>query len=349
MSPDVAVIEVREAHRFDEAALHRFLAEKLPEYRGPLKVWQFQGGQSNPTFLLEAGGRRYVLRKKPPGKLLPSAHAVDREYRIISALQNTDVPVATARVLCEDDSVIGTPFYVMDYIDGRVISDPKLGTVEPAQRRRMYEVMAETLAKLHRVDWKAVGLEGYGRPENYVARQVSRWTKQYEASKTEDSPAMDRLIEWLPVNMPPDETTIAHGDYRMGNLMWHPTEPVVLAVLDWELSTIGHPLADLGYNCLAYRQPAQHELLRGLVGEDLNALNIPPEPEYLEHYCRAVGREQVPNWEFFLAFSLFRSAAIVEGVYARALQGNAADARAQRYKGLANEIAEIGWRIAEQS
>ncbi|MBV8535556.1 MAG: phosphotransferase family protein, partial [Alphaproteobacteria bacterium] len=287
MSGAEDLIPVREAHRFDEARLATYLREHLPGCGGALTVRQFQGGQSNPTFLIEADGRRWVLRKKPPGKLLPSAHMVEREYRVIRALADTGVPVPTARVLCEDSGIIGTAFYVMDHVEGRVFTDPTLPGLTPAARSGVYRAMAETLARLHAVDWRAVGLADYGRPENYIARQIARWSKQYEASKTGDIRAMDRLTEWLPSHIPVrEETTLAHGDYRLGNLIFHPDEPRVVAVLDWELSTLGHPLADLGYNCMLYHLPADLPTVRGFGDTDLAALGIPDERQYVAIYAK---------------------------------------------------------------
>lgn len=343
------LIAVREAHRFDEARLVAYLHGHLPDCRGEIAVRQFQGGQSNPTFLIESSDRRWVLRKKPPGKLLPSAHMIEREYRVIRALAGTGVPVPAARLLCEDAGVIGTPFFVMDYVAGRVFTDPTLPDLAPAERGGVYGAMAETLARLHGVDWQAAGLADYGRPENYVARQIARWSKQYEASKTEDIPAMDRLIEWLPGHIPAnEETTLAHGDYRLGNLIFDPAEPRVVAVLDWELSTLGHPLADLGYNCMLYHLPADLPTVRGFGDADLAALGIPDERQYVATYVKHTGRDPGGDWPFFLAFSLFRYAAIVQGVYARALQGNASSSTAAQLGRTAPLLAGIGWRIADR-
>ncbi|HYC05546.1 MAG TPA: phosphotransferase [Azospirillaceae bacterium] len=343
----VALIEVLPQHRFDEAALWSYLEAHLEGFQGPATIRQFQGGQSNPTFLVEAGDRKYVLRKKPPGKLLPSAHMVEREYQAMRALAGGRAPVPTARLLCEDAAVIGTPFYVMDYLEGRVLTDTSLPDMEPAQRAAIYDTMNATLADLHRVDWKAVGLEGFGKPEQYVARQVERWGKQYVAAKTGDIPAMDALLDWLPRHIPAgDETTIAHGDYRLGNLMLHPAEPKVIAILDWELATLGHPLGDLAYNCMSYRIPHQMKDFGGLAGLDLKALGIPTEEEYVAAYCRRTGRQGIPDWNFFLAFAFFRIASICQGVYARALQGNASDRRAHAYGEVAKATAEVGWGIA---
>lgn len=344
------VVDVLPAHRFDEAKLREYLEPHLEGVTESFVIKQFQGGQSNPTFFIQAGPHRYVLRKKPPGKLLPSAHQIEREYRVIQALQDTDVPVPTTRLLCEDDSIIGTPFYIMDFLEGRILEHPALQNAAKEERWAIYEAMADTLARLHRVDWRAVGLEDYGRPDNYVQRQIKRWSQQYEASKTHELPAMDRLIEWLPANAPTeDETAIAHGDFRLGNLMLHPSKPEVIAVLDWELSTLGHPLADLGYCCMPYHLPGDMPGIRGVVGLDLKEQNIPNEETFLRIYCERVGRDGVPHWYFFLAFSLFRIAAILQGVYARALQGNASSADALKVGERAGVLAEIGWKLAQKA
>jgi len=346
MSDAPILVDVLPAHRFDEAKLRAYLADRIEGAGEGFQVRQFQGGQSNPTFLIDAGGRRYVLRKKPPGQLLPSAHQVEREYRIMAALRDTDVPVPNVRLLCEDPSVIGTAFYLMDYIEGRVFTDPMLPELDRDTRPLVFEQLAGTLARLHRVDWRAVGLADFGRPDGYIARQIDRWTKQYQASKTGDLPAMDKLMAWLPENAPAlDETSIAHGDYRLGNAMYHPQRPELVAVLDWELSTLGHPLADLAYCCLPYHMP---EGARGLGGRDLSAQGIPDEEAFLRSYCREAGRDEIPHWNFFLAFALFRSAAITQGVYARALQGNASNANAHFAGAHARLLAELGWQQAQR-
>ncbi len=340
---DVVVIDVLPQHRFDEAALWRYLETHLDDFSGPARLQQFQGGQSNPTFLIDTPTRRYVLRKKPPGKLLPSAHLVEREYRILKALPQDQVPVPRARVLCEDASIIGTAFYVMDHIEGRVITGVTLPQLTPPERRAVYADFARVAAALHSVDYKACGLADFGKPEGYVARQLDRWSKQYVASKTDENPDMDNLIEWLAANQPArDETAIAHGDFRIGNTIIHPTEPRIIALLDWELATLGHPLADLAYACMYYHMPAGGEIGAGLAGLDLPSLGIPDEEEFLAIYRRHSGREQIPDWRFFLAFSCFRMAAITQGVYARALQGNAADQRAISYGEAAKVFAGIG-------
>ncbi len=350
MSSAADLVDVLPAHRFDEEKLKSYLAGRLDGVEDELVIKQFQGGQSNPTFLLQAGERRYVLRKKPPGKLLPSAHQVEREYKVINALGSTDVPVPTAHLLCENADVIGTAFYVMDYCEGRVYSHPALTEVARAERAPIFEAMADTLARLHSVDWRAVGLADFGRPDGYIGRQIARWSKQYEASKTDALPAMDKLMAWLPDNAPQeDETSIAHGDYRLGNLMLHPERPEVIAILDWELSTLGHPLADLAYCCLPYHMPSDTPGLRGLEGYDLAEQGIPSEEQFLQAYCQRTGRSGIPQWNFFLAFSLFRLAAILQGVYARALQGNASNADALEVGKRAGVLAEIGWKLAQEA
>ncbi len=345
----VTLVEVREAHRIDVGALTPVLASALPELLPPLAVQQFQGGQSNPTYLLtDQAGHRYVLRKKPPGTILPSAHAVEREYAAMRALGPAGVPVPVARLLCEDASVIGTAFYVMDYVDGRVLTDLCLPDVPQADRAAYYMAMADGLAALHRVDWRSVGLDNFGRPEAYVSRQIARWTKQYLASEPEPNADMDALIDWLPAHLPQEEpAVIAHGDYRLGNLMFAPEAPRLLAILDWELATIGHPLADLAYCASFYRLPHSAGAFSGLGGLDLAALCIPDEQALLQHYCERVGRP-VPHaeWPFFLAFALFRSAAIGQGVYDRSRRGNAADARAHLYFEMMRNCARAGWEIA---
>ena len=342
------IIPVRSAHRFDEEALTRYLTNKLEGFEGELTVKQFGQGQSNPTFLLRSGDREWVLRKKPPGKLLPSAHAVDREYRVIKALQDTDVPVPEACLLCEDDTVVGTPFYVMKRAEGRIFRNPSMPEVSSAEERAaIFDAMNETLAKLHRVDLKAVGLEDFGKSGNYMSRQVDRWTRQYEASKTDEIESMESLIQWLNKNIPDDETTrIVHGDYRLENMVIHPTEPRVVAILDWELCTLGHPLADLAYNCMLYHFPAGSGTNLGLGGLDLEALGIPSEADYVGAYCRRMGLGPIPNWSFFLAFSIFRVAAIVQGVYKRGLDGIASSAKAETFGIYVRFLSDTGWQIA---
>ena len=281
---------VRDAHRFDEAALERYLAAHVSGFVTPGIVSQFKGGQSNPTFLVTSGdGKKYVVRRKPPGHLLPSAHAVDREYRVITALGTTDVPVPRTYTFCEDDGVIGTPFFVMDFVEGRIFWEPDLPGLTPKERGEIYDGMNDALAKLHGVDPVKVGLGDYGKPGNYFARQIGRWSKQYSASKAEPIEAMNRLMEWLPAHVPPgDEVAVVHGDFRLDNMVFHPTEPTVVALLDWELSTLGHPMADLSYNAMQWRLPTATG--RGLGGLDLASLGIPSEADYVAAYCRRTGR-----------------------------------------------------------
>ena len=335
-------------HRFDEQALARYLAQHLPGYVGNLEVRQFRSGQSNPTFYLtadtKAGERKaYVLRKKPPGRLLPSAHQVDREYRVISALGQSDVPVPRTWLLCTDESVIGQMFYVMDCVEGRILTDLKLPGMSPAERSRIFDSMNDVLARLHKVDAAKVGLSDFGKHEQYIARQIGRWSKQYEASKTVELPAMNRLMQWLPEHIPAyDVTGIVHGDYRLGNLIVHPTEPRVVAVLDWELSTLGHPLCDLAYNCLFYHL---NDDRHGLGEVDFKTSGIPTEAEYVAAYCRRTGRQRIEDWDFYVAFSLFRLAAIAQGVYKRGLDGNASSPEALKRGDSARIMSELAWEL----
>ena len=342
---------VADAHRFDTFALERYLGARIPGFCGPLEVEQFKGGQSNPTYKVTAGGNAYVLRRKPPGSLLPSAHAVDREYRVITALAQTDVPVARTYCLCEDPSIIGTSFYVMGFVPGRVLWDTSLPGTAPHARSAIYDEMNCVIARLHNVDHRAVGLADYGKPGNYFARQIDRWSRQYKASETERIDAMDNLIEWLPRHIPPDERTcIVHGDYRLDNLIFAPEEPRVRAVLDWELSTLGHPLADFSYHMMAWRLAADE--FRGLRGCDLAALGIPSEDAYLEMYLErthAVTRPSTAEWTFYLAYNLFRLAAILQGVMARAVAGNAASAQALEAGRRARPIAALGWKQVQHA
>ncbi|HEU5193429.1 MAG TPA: phosphotransferase [Methylomirabilota bacterium] len=337
--------EVREQHRFDVSSLERYLGERIGDFHGPIEVRQFRGGQSNPTYYLAAGGREFVLRRKPPGKLLPSAHAVDREYRVITALGRTTVPVPKTYVLCEDDSVIGTAFFVMDCVHGRVFADPALPGMSPSERTAMYDSMNDVLARLHTVDYAAIGLGDYGRPGSYFARQIHRWTSQYRASETERFESMEQLIEWLPAHLPADDsTTVAHGDFRPGNLIMHPTEPHVVAVLDWELSTLGHPLADVAYNAMPYRLGMEWD---GFRGKDLKALGLPSEEEYIAAYCRRVGRASIPDWDWYVVFAIFRLAAIAQGIMGRVIAGTANDPHARSRGERARPLADAGWTIAQ--
>ncbi len=343
----VELVPVRAAHRFDEAALRRYLADHLEGFSGPLDVVQFEGGQSNPTYLLRDETRTYVMRKKPPGELLPSAHAVDREYRVMSALADTEVPVPETYLFCADESIIGTPFFVMERVPGRVLIDPLLPDLRPADRRALYEHFVEVLAALHRVDHEAVGLGDFGRPGNYYARQISRWSKQYRASETERIEAMDRLIDWLPENIPEsDQSGIVHGDYRLGNCIVHPSEPRIVSVLDWELSTLGHPLADLAYCCMGYRADTGHT--GSFLEIDFAATGIPTEDEFVGRYCRLTGRDEIEHWTFYVAFALFRMAAIVQGVYKRGLDGIASSERAVTFKDVCRLRADQAWSLVAE-
>ncbi|HVV93146.1 MAG TPA: phosphotransferase [Hyphomicrobiales bacterium] len=337
-------IPVRPAHRFDPAPLAAYLSGRLGVRLG--EVRQMRGGQSNPTFLIATDRGDYVLRKQPPGKLLPSAHAVDREFRVLSALAKTDVPVPQPVLYCDDATVIGTPFYLMERLDGRIFWDPTLPTLPKAERRAIYLGMNEALAQLHLVDWQAVGLGDFGRPGNYFARQTARWTRQWDGSRTRDNPAIDRLSQWLANNLPADdETAICHGDYRLDNLIFHRSEPRVIGILDWELSTLGSPMADLGYNCLVFVIPPG--LHRGVGGLDLAALGLPTQAEYVAAYRQRTGRE-APLTPFHLAFALFRIAVILEGVLARAKAGNASSDQAAEVGARGVALADLGWRIAQE-
>jgi aminoglycoside phosphotransferase (APT) family kinase protein len=327
---------------FDPARLDAYLHKSITGLTGRLRLRRIGGGQSNPTFFVDFDNRALVLRKKPAGELLPSAHAVDREYRIMKALADTDVPVPRMVLYEPDSGIIGTPFYIMEKLEGRVFPEYALPGVSPAERRAMYLSMAETLAKLHAVDWAAIGLGDYGKPGNFFNRQVARWTRQWQASKTRENPWLEKLIRWLPDNIAPgDETTICHGDFRLGNLMFHPTEPRVIAVLDWELSTLGHPLADVSFNCLAWHTlPSEYG---GILGLDLAALGIPEKQEYLARYYELTERGAADCAGLFhYAFSLFRFAVIFEGIAARAAAGNAASDNAA-------EVGQLGAALAKRA
>ena len=345
----VGTMPVPQKHRVDPDRLEAYLRSFIRGLEGPLTLEQFRGGQSNPTFLVTAGSRRYVLRRKPPGKLLPSAHAVDREHRVITALHGSDVPVPKTWCLCEDESVIGTAFYVMEHVEGRVFWDPSLPGMTREERGAIFAEMNRVIAALHRVDFSAVGLGDYGKPGGYLARQIARWTKQYRASETEHIEAMERLIEWLPEHVPAgDETTIVHGDYRLDNLIFHPHAARILAVLDWELSTLGHPLADFAYHCMSWRIPGG--TFRGMLGLDLAALGIPTETDHVAAYCRRRGLRSIDpaEWEFYMAYNMFRAAGIAQGIMGRVRDGTAASAHALDAGRSARDMAERGWQVVER-
>ena len=340
---------VDERHRFDAVRLHEYMRANVEGYSGALEVEQFRGGQSNPTYRLAAGGRRYVLRRKPPGKLLPSAHAVEREFRVIQALYRVGFPVARSYALCEDDGVIGTAFYIMDCVEGRVLWDQALPGMDPAQRFAIWDELNRVIALLHSVDYRAVGLEGFGREGSYIERQIARWSKQYRASETEKIEAMDNLIAWLPHNIPSgDETTIVHGDYRLDNTIFEQSGPRILAVLDWELSTLGHPLADFSYHCMSWHIPSGK--FRGIEGLPLEQLGIPTEQRYIEMYCKRTGRGGIDpsTWDFYMAYNLFRIAGITQGIAKRVLDGTAASTHALEAGSKAPLLAGLGWRQVEK-
>ncbi len=348
---------VAESHAFDIAALQAWLEPRLEGFEGPLTVEQFKGGQSNPTYKLITPARSYVMRSKPGpvAKLLPSAHAIEREFTVMRALHATDVPVPAMHLLCDDESVIGRAFYVMAFVDGRVLWDQALPSIAREQRAAYYDEMNRVIAALHNVDVAAAGLSGYGKPGNYFERQIGRWAKQYQASITTPIEAMDRLTEWLPAHMPAsarDESQVAvvHGDFRLDNMVFHPSEPRVIAVLDWELSTIGHPLADFSYHCMSWH--IHHSLGRGIGGYDLAALGIPDEKSYVRRYCERTGRADpdavMADWPFYMAYNLFRMAGILQGIAKRVEMGTASSAQARQAGAGARPLAEMGWAIAQR-
>ena len=344
-------------HAFDVPALEAWLSRHLSGFQGPLSVEMFKGGQSNPTYKLITPGQQYVMRAKPGpvAKLLPSAHAIEREFAVMSGLAGTDVPVAQMHVLCDDESVIGRAFYVMEFVQGRVLWDQSLPGMTPAQRGEIYDEMNRVMAALHKVPFAERGLAGYGKPGNYIERQVGRWSKQYVASITQPIPEMDQLMAWLPQNIPDsakDESlvSIVHGDYRLDNLMFHATEPRVLAVLDWELSTLGHPLADFSYHCMAWH--ITPGTFRGIGGLDLAALGIPSEQEYIRRYCERTGfstpEKLAKDWNFYLAYNMFRIAAILQGIAKRVEDGTASSEQARTSGAGARPMAELAWQFAQK-
>ena len=335
--------------QFDSVTLERFLAAHIEGLCGPLQIEQFEGGQSNPTYLLTAScGSRFVLRRKPPGKLLPSAHAVDREFAVTRALHSSGFPVARPRLLCDDETVIGTPFFVTEYVEGRVFWEQSLPELSKEMRAPIWHEMCRLIATLHKTDYRAIALETFGKPGNYCERQIARWSKQYRASETARIQAMDNLIEWLPRNVPPPSyDCIVHGDFRLDNMIFHPTRPEILAVLDWELSTLGDPLADFAYHCLSWHVPPGH--FRGIAGLDLAALGLPTEHEHLTRYCQLTGRDEIDaaHWDFYIAYNLFRIAAILQGIMKRVVEGTAASTQALDAGRRAKPMAEIGWKYVE--
>jgi aminoglycoside phosphotransferase (APT) family kinase protein len=344
------VKEVDERHRIDEVALAKWLEANVEGYQGPLTVQQFKGGQSNPTYQLITPNKKYVLRRKPPGKLLPSAHAVDREFKVLSGLYPTGFPVARPYALCTDDSVLGTMFYVMDMVEGRILWDGTLPDYEPPRRRAIYQAQVETLAAMHNTDYAAIGLSDYGRPGNYFARQIDRWSKQYRASETAKIPEVDRLMEYLPATTPSDDqTSIVHGDYRLDNMILHPTEDRVVAVLDWELGTLGNPLADFTYMLIQWVMPAGEQ--RGGLSaiDDLHAYGIPTIEEYVAEYCRLTGREGIPHLDWYLSYNLFRLAGICQGIVGRVRDGTAASSHAAAMEARVPLLGKAAWAFAQKA
>jgi aminoglycoside phosphotransferase (APT) family kinase protein len=327
--------------------LSDWMARKVPGFRGPVRLSRFAGGQSNPTYRIDAPSGSYVLRQKPLGTLLPSAHAVDREFRVMQALQGTGVPVPNVHALCRDDDVMGSMFYVMDLVPGRVLFDPLLPGFSPTERAAVFDSLNDSIARIHALDPAAIGLDDYGRPGAYIERQVARWTKQYRASETVSNPAMDRLIDWLPRHMPEGgDTRLVHGDYRLDNVILHPAEPRVVAVLDWELSTLGCPLCDFANHMMTWR--IAPDLFRGLAGVDLPALGIPDEETYLARWLARTGRRRPDNWDFYVVLGIFRMAAILQGVAHRAMEGTAADGNAAAVGAKALPLAELAWNMAQR-
>jgi len=343
--------EVRESLRFDVGRLQDYMTSHVEGFHGPLQVRQFRGGQSNPTYLLESGSGRYVLRRKPPGRLLKSAHAVDREFQVISALYGADFPVPRPCVLCEDDVVTGTAFYIMEYVEGRIFWELDLPGVEPDERAAIYDSVNDTIATLHSFDYESLGLGEFGKPGNYFARQISRWSGQYRASETRTIDAMDRLMDWLPEHIPDDDSaSIVHGDFRLDNVIIHPDEPQVIAVLEWELSTIGHPLADFTYHLMSWQMPEIGLESAGLRDKDLAELGIPSADEYTRRYCDRTGRRDgIADRDFYSAFNFFRLAAILQGIAGRVREGTAASAHAGQAERAVEPLAALGWEFAARA
>lgn len=342
--------EVQAHLRFDTSRLEAWLSDNVAGFAGPLEVREFKGGQSNPTYQLVTPARKYVLRRKPPGELMPSAHAVDREYRVISALNKADFPVPRAYALCEDESVTGTMFYVMEMVEGRILWDLALPGETPAARGEIYDAVVTTLARLQGIDYRAVGLDGFGKTTDYMARQIHRWTKIYEASETNPIPRMNELNAWLPQHIPAaEEVCIIHGDYRLDNMVLHPERNEVVAVLDWELSTLGHPLGDFTYHMAPWIIPALDDRVSSLEGLDLPAMGIPTEEQYIARYCELSGRAGIDHLEFYKAYTVWRLAAIYQGIIKRVVDGTAASADAPRTTDIVEQFAERAWEFASQA
>lgn len=334
--------------KMDEGKLSEYLRANVESFSGPMTVKKFKGGQSNPTYLITTPEKKFVLRRKPPGKLLPSAHAVDREYKVMTALGQVGFPVPKTHVLCEDQDIAGTTFFLMDFVEGRIFWDNGLPDVAKEDRRPLFLALIDTLADLHTVDYAAIGLGDYGKPGNYFERQISRWSKQYKAAETDKIEAMDNLIEWLPTAIPDDDaTSIVHGDFRFDNAIMHPTEPKTLAVLDWELSTLGHPLADFTYYLMVWFFPK--DVRGGLAGRDLEAEGLPSLDEAVGHYCARTGRDGLADLDFCLAYNMFRIAAIIQGVYSRALQGNASSEEGINTGKQVAPLAGLAWMFAQKA
>ena len=349
LDSNIGTQAVSERQRFDVGALEAWMRDHVEGFRGPVTAEQFKGGQSNPTFKLTTPGHSYVMRSKPgpAAKLLPSAHAVEREFRVLAALADTDVPVARVYGLCEDEGVIGRAFYIMDCVDGRVLWDQSLPGLSNAERGQIYDEMNRIMAALHNVDIAKVGLTDFGKPGNYFARQIGRWSKQYQLSQTEKIDEMDELLAWLPSHIPDgDENSIVHGDYRLDNMIFDRNQPKVLAVLDWELATIGHPLADFSYHCMSWHIPPGQ--FRGIAGIDIAALGIPSEAEYIRRYCERTNRSGIGHWDFYLAYNAFRLAAILQGIVKRALDGTASSPQALDQAKRVRPLAQIAWAAAQK-
>lgn len=342
--------DIAETHKFDQAKLEEYALAHVEGFQGPLEVRQFKGGQSNPTYQLITPNKKYVMRRKPPGKLLPSAHAVDREYKVITALGSTGFPVPRTYCMCEDESITGTIFYIMDMVEGRILWDPQLPDIAREGRHAIFDAKIKTLAQLHNTDYKAIGLENFGKPGDYFARQISRWTKQYQLSETQQINSMNKLIDWLPGNIPGDEeVSIVHGDFRLDNMVLHPTEPKVSAVLDWELSTLGHPLGDFTYHLMQWYMPNDAGSTNTLLGSDFSELNIPDKDAYTRAYCEHTGRDGIENMDYYIAYNMFRLAGILQGIVGRVRDGTASNAHAAAMEDRVKPLSDMGWQFAQKA